>query len=101
MIATFSIWPYGKEHLSEDVAKVLKLIEESGLSYQFHSMGTNIEGEWDQVMDLIKRCREKLREDNNRIGLMILIDDKKEGADQLDYKVKSAKEKLESLKKAT
>jgi uncharacterized protein (TIGR00106 family) len=96
MIVTFTIWPYGKKHLSGDIAKVIKLIEESKLPHHFHSMGTNIEGEWSEVMDLIKRCRDKLLETNNRIGLSILIDDKKGAIDQISHKVISVKEKLEN-----
>jgi len=98
MIAAFTIWPYGKEKsLSKDIAEALKLIKESGLSYKFHSMGTNIEGEWDQVMNLIKKCREKLLEAINRIGMTIVIDEKKGATDQITYKVKSVEEKLERL----
>lgn len=98
MLVAFSIWPYGKEHLSEEITKVQKLIEESGLTYEFHSMATNIEGDWDEVMNLIKKCRDKLIETNNRIGLTIIIDDKKGATDQISYKVKSVAQKLEKTK---
>ncbi len=95
MIALFTIWPYGKEKsMSKDIAEVIKLIEKSGLSYEFHSMGTNIEGDWDRVIDLIKKCREKLLETNSRIGISILIDEKKEATNQIAHKIKSVKEKL-------
>jgi len=48
--------------LSAYVAGALKLIRESGLPHEFHSMGTNIEGEWDEVMALIRRCQDHLFE---------------------------------------
>lgn len=94
MLATLSIWPYGKESLSGDVAKALQLIEESGLSYGIHAMGTNIEGEWDEVMSLIKRCRDTLLETNDRIGLIVVIDEEREATDQMAYKVGSVERKL-------
>ncbi len=46
--------------LSPYIAEVEKLIRASGLTHEFHSMGTNIEGEWDDVMALVKRCQDKL-----------------------------------------
>ena len=94
MIAQFTIWAYGKEHHSEDIAEIGRLIKESGLHFEFHSMATNIEGEWDQVMDLIKRCRNKLLETNHRIGLNIMIDEKKGATNQIVYKRESVEEKL-------
>jgi uncharacterized protein (TIGR00106 family) len=48
--------------LSRYVAEALKLIRESGLKHEFHSMGTNIEGGWDEVMALVKRCQDRLFE---------------------------------------
>lgn len=101
MLATLSIWPSGKESPSRDVAKALQLIEESGLSYGIHAMGTNIEGEWDEVMSLIKKCRDALLETNNRIGLIVVIDEKKGPTDQMTYKVRSVERRLgKTLKKA-
>ena len=47
MIAQFTIWAYGKEHNSKDIAEIGRLIKESGLHFEFHSMATNIEGKWD------------------------------------------------------
>ncbi len=46
--------------LSKYVAEALKVIEESGLEHEFHSMGTNIEGEWDEVMAVVRACHERL-----------------------------------------
>lgn len=48
--------------LSRYVAEALRLIRESGLKHEFHSMGTNIEGEWGEVMALVKRCQDRLFE---------------------------------------
>jgi uncharacterized protein (TIGR00106 family) len=48
--------------LSPYVAEAVRIIRESGLRHEFHSMGTNIEGEWDEVMGVIRRCQERLFE---------------------------------------
>jgi hypothetical protein len=50
MIADFSIAPVGKgESLSADVAEAFKIIAASGVTHEHHAMGTNLEGDWDEV----------------------------------------------------
>lgn len=44
--------------VSEYVAACQREIEAAGLSHQMHAYGTNIEGEWDAVMAVVKRCHE-------------------------------------------
>ncbi len=44
--------------LGEYIAACQKVFEEVGLSYELHAYGTNVEGEWDQVMAAVKRCHE-------------------------------------------
>lgn len=63
VIVEVSFIPLGAgTSLSAHVAEALSLIRASGLPYEFHSMGTNIEGEWDEVMALIRRCQDRLFE---------------------------------------
>ena len=63
MIVEVTIVPLGVgASLSAHVAEVVRLIRESGLKCETHAMGTNIEGEWDEVMGLIKRCHDRLLE---------------------------------------
>lgn len=95
MIVEFSITPIGKgESLSRDVAKVLDLVDQSGLDYQFTAMSTIVEGEWDEVLSLIKRCHETMRESANRVATWIHIDDRADHTGQLEHKVESVEEKL-------
>lgn len=95
MIANFAILPIGKgESLSPYVAKVFKIIEESGLPFEHHEMGTNIEGEWDEVMALIKQCLDKLLEVAERIYASITIDERKGQSNRLGTKVTSAMAKM-------
>lgn len=44
--------------VSEYVAACHRVIAEAGLKSQLHAYGTNIEGEWDEVMAAVKRCHE-------------------------------------------
>ena len=95
MIAEFSIIPIGKEEsLSPYVAEAFAIIKASGVACEHHAMGTNIEGNWDEVMAVIKACRDKLRESSNRVSLSIKIDDRKDATDSISKKVRSAKEKM-------
>ena len=95
MIVDFSIAPVGVgESLSAYVAEAFKTIEESGLLYEHHAMGTNIEGDWDAVMRLIKACRDRMLEQANRVSLSIKIDDRVGVTDGIARKVPSAKAKM-------
>ena len=95
MLVDFSISPLGRgESLSRYVAQVYKLIEASGLPHEYHAMGTNVEGDWDEVMGLIKACRDLLLNEANRVSISIRIDDRKGVSDGLIKKVKSAKGKM-------
>ena len=44
--------------ISRHVAACEKVISEAGLKYQLHANGTNIEGDWDAVLDAVRRCHE-------------------------------------------
>jgi len=95
MIVDFSISPVGVgESLSAYIAEVFKIIEESGLPYEHHAMGTNLEGDWDEVMTVIKACRNRMLEKANRVSISIKIDDRKGVTDGLTRKVASAKAKM-------
>lgn len=90
MILQFSMVPLGVGvSLSKYVAKVIKIVEESGLPYKMHAMGTIVEGEWDEVMGLIKKCREALLEEADRVLIEIKIDDRKGAFQRIDGKVES------------
>jgi len=80
MLVEFSIVPLDKGiHLSEYIAQVLELVEKSGLDYHLHAMGTLVEGEWDEVLPLIKECHMRIRKISARVLTTIKIDDR-EGA---------------------
>jgi len=95
MIAEFSIAPIGAgESLSGEVAKAFRVIEASGLLYEHHAMGTNLEGDWDEVMAVIKACRDRLLQDSNRVSIAIKIDDRAGHPKRLLHKVDAARRKM-------
>ena len=95
MVADFSIMPVGKgESLSTDVAAAIKLVTESGLPAKVGPMSTTVEGEWEEVMGLIKRCRDKMLETCNRVYLVIKMDDRKGATGRISGKIASVEEKL-------
>ncbi|HAF71392.1 TPA: hypothetical protein DCL37_08680 [Candidatus Acetothermia bacterium] len=95
MVCEFSVVPLGTgESISEQVAKCLKLVRESGLPHQLTPMGTILEGEWDEVFQLIKRCRDELRKGFRRVLITIRVDDREAPPGRLQAKVRSVEEKL-------
>ena len=95
MVVNFSVVPIGKESsLSAKVAEVLKIVSESEIDYKLHSMGTILEGDWDEIMRLIKRCHKKILKDSDRVLTTITIDDDKGRTDRITGKVKSVERKL-------
>ena len=95
MIAEVSIFPIGVgESLSGPVAEAFRIIRASRLPYEHHAMGTNLEGDWDEVMAVIRACRDRLLESSHRVSITIRIDDRKGLRDRMSKKVASADAKL-------
>jgi len=95
VIVDFSMFPLDKgESLSSLVTRSIKIIDNSGLGYHLHAMGTSIEGEWDEVMDVVTRCFEELKQDCSRVYMGITGDYRKIGPDRIVSKVESVESKL-------
>ncbi|OHB88835.1 MAG: hypothetical protein A3D13_06260 [Planctomycetes bacterium RIFCSPHIGHO2_02_FULL_40_12] len=95
MVVNFSIVPIGKGNsLSTQVAEVLKIVSESGIDYKLHAMGTILEGDWDDVLGLVKKCHKKILKDSDRVLTTISIDDHKGRTGRIAGKVQSVKRKL-------
>ena len=95
MIAQFKIVPIGEgESLSSYVAQSLDIIDRSGLEYRCHAMGTVLEGEFDQVMGVVKQCFDAMAVDCRRIECSIKIDARKGASGRLQAKVASVEKKL-------
>ena len=95
-IAEFTVIPIGVGvSLSRYVAVCEQVLQESGLSYELHANGTNIEGEWDNVMQAIKSCHERLHEIGvPRIATIIKIGTRTDRAQTMADKVASVREEL-------
>ncbi|WP_031470326.1 thiamine-binding protein [Sciscionella sediminilitoris] len=77
MIVAFSVSPSAGDEtggVSEAVARAVRVVEESGLPYELNSMFTNVEGSWDEVMDVVKRATEAAGVGASRVGLVIKAD---------------------------
>jgi uncharacterized protein (TIGR00106 family) len=101
MLAEFSIVPVGTgSSVSAQIAEVLRIVDESGVPYKINPMGTVIEGEWDEVMKLIKKCHKIVMKNNERAITRIVIDDRKGSPNRIEAKVKSIERIIgKSLKK--
>ncbi|HOD67364.1 MAG TPA: MTH1187 family thiamine-binding protein [candidate division Zixibacteria bacterium] len=97
MLFQVSMFPTstGKSSVSAEVARVIDLIDRSGLPYKLGAMATVIEGEWEPVMALLNRARRMLRRrGHERVYMVITIDDRKGAKNRLAGKVLSVEEKL-------
>ncbi len=101
MLVEFSIVPVGiGSSIGDSIAKVLGIVDESGLPYKINPMGTVVEGEWTEIMSLIKKCHASVMKDADRAITSISIDDRKDKPNRIDLKVKSVEKRLgKTLKK--
>jgi len=96
MIAAFSITPLGVgESVGDLVAGAVELVRASGLPNETNAMFTNVEGEWDEVMDLIKQCVMRVAENAPRVSVVLKIDHRPGITDGLTHKVRSIEERLD------
>lgn len=89
-IIELSVFPVDKgESVSSYVARAIKIIEESGLSYQVGPMGTSIEGDLDRVMEVALACIKAIASDSNRVYWTIKGDLRKGRVEGLRKKVEA------------
>ena len=95
MIAEFSIIPVGVgASVSPQVARVLKIVAESGIPYKANPMGTVVEGEWETIMAIIQKCHAEVMKDADRAVTSIKIDDRKGKKEWMEKKIESVEQKL-------
>lgn len=95
MLVEFSVAPMGVgESISREVAKVIDIIDRSGLKYRTHAMGTLIEGDWEQCLAVIKQCHDAVRTVSARVYTRIAIDDREGNLSSMDRKIDSVRQKL-------
>ncbi|MCW8126319.1 MTH1187 family thiamine-binding protein [Microbulbifer halophilus] len=78
------------------IAECQNVLREAGLEYQLHAYGTNIEGEWDQVMAAIKRCHERVHAMGApRISSSVKLGTRTDREQTLQDKIDSVESKLD------
>lgn len=90
MIAAFSISPATADQtggVAEAVARAVEVVRASGLPHETNAMFTNVEGEWDEVMDVVKRAVDAVAEVSPRVSLVLKADIRPGRTGQLVEKV--------------
>jgi uncharacterized protein (TIGR00106 family) len=87
--------PLGKgESVSKYVSRSLDIIDKSGVPYRLNPMGTVLEGEWDEVFAVVRKCYARMKKDCNRISCSIKVDYRKGHSGRLVSKVASVEKTL-------
>ena len=97
MLLAFSVAPSGTGRedgsVHDAVAAAVQIVRDSGLPNRTSSMFTEIEGEWDEVFDVVKRATAAVEPFGSRISLVIKADIRPGYAGEIDAKI----ERLESV----
>jgi len=95
MLVQFSIVPIGGgSSVGEQIAEVLKIVDEGELPYKVNPMGTIVEGEWNEVIGLVKKCQAAVMKTGERALTTISIDDRKGKPNRIDEKIKSVEKRI-------
>ncbi len=108
MIVAFSVAPSGTPSadpagtgddasVHTAVAAAVKVVRESGLPNRTSSMFTEVEGEWDEVMDVVKRATEAVGRYGSRVSLVLKADIRPGHTGELDGKVARLEGALDTL----
>lgn len=101
MLFSFSIAPATTDNadgsMSEIVARAVKVIQDSGLPQETGSMFTTVEGEWDQVMPVVKEACDAVLAVSPRVSLVLKADLRPGQKDALHHKVEQIKLRIEQL----
>jgi uncharacterized protein (TIGR00106 family) len=96
VIADLCVVPLGVGiSLGSYIAECEKILMRAGLKIRLHGYGTNIEGEWDQVMQAVRDCHQKLHEMGApRISSTLRLGTRVDREQSLEDKIRSVEEKL-------
>ena len=100
MLVAFSVAPTGTTDadgsVHEAVAAAVKVVRDSGLPNRTSAMFTEIEGEWDEVFDVVKRATEAIQQYSSRVSLVLKADIRPGYTGQIDAKVERIEQALRS-----
>lgn len=96
VIVELSIFPVGTSgaSLSPYVARVLRVLQASGLPFELNPMGTCVEGDWEPVWAAVSACMEELQKDSERVYLTVKADWRRGADHRMTAKVDAVREKL-------
>ena len=97
MIVAFSVTPLGVgESVGEYVADAVRVVRESGLPNRTDAMFTSIEGEWDEVMGVVRRAVEVVAARAPRVSMVLKADVRAGVADGLTSKIETLERHLDA-----
>jgi uncharacterized protein (TIGR00106 family) len=97
MLVAFSVTPLGVgEAVAEYVADAVRVVRDSGLPNRTDAMFTTIEGDWDEVMDVVKRATEAVAARAPRVSITLKADIRPGVTGALDSKVERLEHYLDS-----
>jgi uncharacterized protein (TIGR00106 family) len=95
MLLELSVIPLGRgRSISGDIADLVKIIDASGLDYRLTAAGTILEGNWEQLMDVARKCHAEMRKKTERLVTFMKIDDYAERTGRLTAAVTSVETKV-------
>ena len=95
MLLELSVIPLGRgRSISADVADMVKIIDASGLDYRLTAAGTILEGSWEQIMDVARKCHSEMRKKTERVVTFMKIDDYGDRSGRLTAAVASVEAKV-------
>ncbi len=97
MLVAFSVAPMSSDargSVAAQVAKAVQIVRDSGLPHRTDAMFTTIEGEWDEVMDVVKRATAAVGEDGARVSLVLKADIRPGYTGELDGKLERLEQHL-------
>jgi len=96
VLVAFSITPIGQgPEVADAVAAAVGIVRASGLPNETNAMFTNVEGDWDEVMAVVKRCLERVAAEAPRVSLVLKVDHWPDaGSGRLEAKVEAVERRL-------
>ena len=99
MLIAFSVAPSGTGRVDgsvqDAVAAAVRVVRESGLPHRTTSMFTELEGEWDEVFDVVKRATEAVLPFGSRVSLVLKADIRPGYSGEIDAKVDRLEQALQ------
>jgi uncharacterized protein (TIGR00106 family) len=95
MLLELSVIPLGRgRSISGDIVGLVRIIDASGLDYRLTAAGTIIEGRWDELMDLARKCHAEMRQKTERVITFMKVDDYADRAGRLTGAIASVEGKF-------